>query len=79
MEKSITKRNLIGPRVMQERQRQGLSRKSVCGEMEAYNVKMSPRTLSSLERQKRPAFDKEMCALSKVLKVSLDWLLGRDA
>lgn len=71
-------RNISGPRIMEERQRQGLSRKELSTKLEFYNIKMSPRTLSLLERQQRIVYDKEVYALSKVLNVSLEWLLGRE-
>ena len=74
----MIKRNLSGPRILKERQRQGLTRKALLAKLESYGIQMSPRTFSLLERQLRPAYDKEVYALSNALNVSIDWLLGLE-
>lgn len=78
MKLSKEKRNISGPRILEERQRQGLTRKALLAKAEVYGLKMSPRTLSLLERQNRVVYDKELIVLSTVLNVSMDWLLGLE-
>lgn len=68
------KTNMIGTRVMQARQEQGLSRSDLVDKLHCLGIKMSVRTLSLLERKKRRVFDKEFLALAIALNVSLEWL-----
>lgn len=74
MKKNNEKRNLVGPRIMEERKRQGLTRAELLSKAETFGVRMSPRTLSLIERQKRPLYDKEFYALFKALDMPLDIL-----
>ncbi len=46
--------------------------------LQTAGVDISIPALSLLEGQKRPVSDIELNALSDVLGVSVDWLLGRD-
>ncbi len=71
-------RNLSGPRIMEERQRQGLTRTALSAKLNDIGITMSPRTLALVEKQQRPVYDKEIFALSCVLNASLNWLLGID-
>jgi len=46
--------------------------------LQTMGVEISIPALSLLEGQKRPVSDFELNALSTVLEVSVNWLLGRD-
>ncbi len=46
--------------------------------LQTSGVDMSVPALSLLEGQKRPVTDIELNALADILKVSVDWLLGRE-
>lgn len=47
-------------------------------QLQIKGIEISISTLSLLETQKRPAYDFEIKALANILKVSVDWLLGRE-
>lgn len=72
------KTNRIGARVMQTRQKQGLTRKELCEILQHLGINMSVRTLSLLERQKRRVVDIEFLALSKALHVTMESLWGEE-
>lgn len=72
------KTNLIGTRVMQTRQAQGMSRQELVVKLQTHGIHMSPRTLSLLERKKRRVTDIEMDALSSVLNVLPTSLIERS-
>ena len=46
--------------------------------LQTSGVDMSVPALSLLEGKKRPVTDIELNALADILKVSVDWLLGRE-
>ena len=71
-------RNLIGARVTQARAALGMKQVELLAKLQLAGVDMSVPALSLLEGQKRPVSDRELAALSDILGVSVDWLLGRD-
>ena len=46
--------------------------------LQVRGVDISGTSLSLLEGQKRPVFDYELAALADILKVDVNWLLGRQ-
>ena len=46
--------------------------------LQTEGIDISVPALSLLEGQKRPVSDKELLALSNILGVSADWLIGRE-
>ena len=71
-------RNLIGARVTQARLAKGMKQVELLAKLQLAGVDISIPALSLLEGQKRPVSDIELNALADILKVSVDWLLGRE-
>ena len=72
-------RNLVGARVEQIRITQGMKQKELLAQLQANGVDLNASGLSKLEGQIRCVTDVELAALSNILGVSVDWLLGREA
>lgn len=75
---ALGNRNIIGARVTEARKAQGMKQVELLAKLQLAGVDMSVPALSLLEGQKRPASDIELNALADVLRVSVDWLLGRE-
>lgn len=71
-------RNIVGARVTEARNKLGMKQVELLARLQTAGVDISIPALSLLEGQKRPVSDIELNALSDVLGVSVDWLLGRD-
>lgn len=74
---ALGNQNLIGKRVTEARLNQGLKQIDLLAKLQVYGINISVPALSLLEGQKRPVTDFELCALADILKVEVDWLLGR--
>ena len=70
-------RNIVGARVTEARLALGMKQNELLAKQTA-GIEISTPALSLLEGQKRPVSDIELNALADILKVSVDWLLGRD-
>ena len=70
-------KNLVGARVTEARQMRGRKQVELLARLQTRGIEISIPALSLLEGQKRPVTDIELAALSDVLGVSVDWLLGR--
>lgn len=70
-------KNLVGARVTEARQMRGMKQVELLAQLQTRGIDISIPALSLLEGQKRPVTDIELAALSDVLGVSVDWLLGR--
>ena len=70
-------KNLVGARVTEARQMRGMKQVELLARLQTRGIDISVPALSLLEGQKRPVTDIELAALSAVLGVSVDWLLGR--
>lgn len=68
-------RNLVGARVESERKRQGMKQKELLAQLQVNGIDMNASGLSKLEGQIRFVTDAELVALSRILNVSVDWLL----
>ena len=71
-------RNIVGARVTQARLAQGMKQIELLAKLQLAGIDISSPALSLLEGQKRPVSDIELSALSTILNVSVDWLLGRE-
>jgi len=71
-------RNMIGARVTNARENLGIKQVELLTKLQAAGIDISIPALSLLEGQKRPVTDLELNALADILKVSVDWLLGRE-
>lgn len=70
-------KNLVSARVTEARQMRGMKQVELLARLQTRGIDISIPALSLLEGQKRPVTDIELAALSDVLGVSVDWLLGR--
>ena len=70
-------KNLVGARVTEARQMRGMKQVELLARLQTRGIDISIPALSLPEGQKRPVTDIELAALSDVLGVSVDWLLGR--
>jgi len=71
-------RNMIGARVTTARQNLGMKQIELLSKLQTNGIDISTPALSLLEGQKRPVSDFELDALSNILHVSVDWLMGRE-
>ena len=74
---ALGNRNIIGARVTEARQAQGMKQIELLAKLQLAGIDISSPALSLLEGQKRPVSDIELNALANILNVSVDWLLGR--
>ena len=70
-------KKLVGARVTEARQMRGMKQVELLARLQTRGIDISIPALSLLEGQKRPVTDIELAALSDVLGISVDWLLGR--
>ena len=71
-------RNLVGARVTLARHLRGMKQNELLARLQTAGIDISSPALSLLEGQKRPVTDVELAALSDILNVSVDWLLGKE-
>lgn len=69
-------RNISGGRVEQRRKAIGMKQKDLLTQLQVRGVDLNASGLSKLEGQIRSINDYELVALSDVLGVSVNWLLG---
>lgn len=73
-------RNLIGARVEATRKKMGMKQKELLAQLQVNGIDLNASGLSKLEGQIRLVTDYELLALSKILGVSVIWLLtGEEA
>lgn len=70
--------NLIGSRVREARIRAKMSQQTLSNKLELMAVYICRGSISRIETGERNVTDIEVDALSKVLKVSLNYLFGRE-
>ncbi len=70
--------NLIGKRVEAKRKELGLKQKDLLAQLQVLGIDLNSSGLSKLEGQIRKVSDYELLALSKVLNVSVSWLLTAE-
>ena len=75
---ALGNRNMVGARVEAVRKSQGMKQKELLAQLQVNGIDMNASGLSKLEGQLRSVTDFEMAALSKILGVSIDWLLGLE-
>ncbi len=71
-------RNIVGARGTEARLALGMKQNELLAKLQTAGIEISTPALSLLEGQKRPVSDIELNALADILKVSVDWLLGRE-
>lgn len=70
--------NIIGKRIKQARINANLSQQQLSNKLELMAVYVCRGSISRIENGERAITDIEIDAISKVLKVSLDYLFGRE-
>jgi transcriptional regulator with XRE-family HTH domain len=74
---SLGTQNMIGRRVTEARLKMDMKQKDLLAQLQVKGIDISIPALSLLEGQKRPVSDFELNALSEILKVEVNWLLGK--
>lgn len=69
-------RNICGERIEARRREIGMKQKDLLTQLQIRGIDLNASGLSKLEGQLRSVNDTELIALSEVLNVSVDWLLG---
>ena len=69
-------RNIVGAKIEQKRKSMGMKQKELLAQLQVNGVDMNASGLSKLEGQIRSVNDYELVAFSKILGVSVEWLLG---
>ncbi len=72
------KKNIIGQRIREARIKAGMSQEELSAKLELVPVYICRGSLSRIETGDRTVTDIEINAISEILKVSLDYLFGRD-
>ncbi|MBE6934420.1 MAG: XRE family transcriptional regulator [Ruminococcaceae bacterium] len=75
---ALGNRNIIGAKVTRARIQHNMKQNELLAKLQLVGVDISAPALSLLEGQKRPVFDYELVAIADILRVSVDWLLGRE-
>lgn len=71
-------KNIVGAKVEEARKNMGMKQKELLAQLQVNGIDMNASGLSKLEGQVRLVTDYELSAISKILNVSVDWLLGLD-
>ena len=71
-------RNLVGARVEATRKSLGMKQKELLAQLQVNGIDMNASGLSKLEGQIRYVTEFELLALSKILDVSMEYLLGLE-
>lgn len=72
------KKNVCGDRVRDARQKQRLTQEDLAAKLQIAGVIMERDSVSRIEIGTRFVMDYELMVLSKVLDVSMQWLVGID-
>ena len=74
----MSDRNIVGRRVSRARREANpvITQTDLIARLQVLGVMIDQSTLSKIENQQRPVTDIMVVALSRALKVSVEWLLG---
>lgn len=75
-EQELGNRNIVGAKIEKRRKEIGMKQKELLEQLQQNGVDLNASGLSKMEGQIRSVLDYELVALSKVLNVSVLWLLG---
>lgn len=71
--------NISGQRIKQARERMGWDQNELAAALQVdFQIKLKQSDISEIERQVRGVKDFELDAISRLLEVSLEWLLRGD-
>ena len=71
-------RNIAGSRVKVARLKNNMTQQELSAKLETLAVYVDRASISKIEQKKRIIIDIELVALSEILNVSINWLLGID-
>ncbi|HAZ38176.1 MAG TPA: XRE family transcriptional regulator [Clostridiaceae bacterium] len=71
-------RNIVGSRVKIARLKNNMTQQELSAKLKTLAVYIDRASISKLEQHKRIITDIELVALSQVLNVDINWLLGLD-
>ena len=71
-------RNIVGKRVEERRKELCMKQIELLAQLQVKGIELTASGLSKLEGQYRSVSDYELVALSDILGVSLDWLVGKE-
>ena len=72
------KKNISGRRIREARQKLGLSQSELAAQMQVEEITLERDSISRIEIGTRFIPDYELPIFSKILKVSVNWLLGLE-
>lgn len=72
------KKNICGARIKQARQERHISQAQLAAKMQIAGITIERDSVSRIEIGTRFVADYELMALSQILDVSVEWLLGTD-
>lgn len=80
MVKKATRKNIVGRRVAEARQRftPGLTQDALSGKLAVLGIQLDRAAIAKIENNHRHVLDYELKALAKALGVGVDWLLGEE-
>lgn len=70
--------NIIGSQIKAAREKSGMTQKQLSEKLELEAIYTCRGSISIIENGKRAVTDIEIDAISRILKVSLDFLFGRE-
>lgn len=70
------KKNISGKRIKEARNKQGLTQSDLAAQLQILGIIIERDSISRIEIGTRFVADYELKELSKILKVSVPWLLG---
>ena len=72
------KKNICGKRIKEARNKQGLTQSDLAAQLQVSGIILERDSVSRIEIGTRFVADYELKELSRILKVSVTWLLGID-
>ncbi len=68
-------RNIVGPRIKEARMKKHLTQEQLSAKLETMAIYIDRASISKIEQQKRIVTDYELLAFTKVLNVTVSWLM----
>ena len=72
----VQHKNIIGPRVKEARKGAGVTQADLAAQLQVMGITVDRSAIAKIETGRRPISDIEAAAISKILKVKIDWLFA---
>ena len=72
----VQHKNIIGPRVKKARKEVGVTQADLAAQLQVLGITIDRSAIAKIETGRRPISDIEVAAISKILKVKIDWLFA---